>query len=447
MTRKHIHEINCPVENCNPAGHGIAHVDGKSYLLPYAVPGDEVRFNTGNPKGYKIIKPSSLRAAEIPCKYYFECGGCGLQHFTTEGQLGFKKIITENLLKEQELNVRVFPVAGMENPWRYRNKMAFSFFEKQGKILCGLYQEESHRLVDIDDCLLHHEMAAAIVSVFKSYLSELRVPIYNQKTGEGLLRHLVIRHSSSTGEFMVIIVIGSRGLRLPQQDYLIQLLRKICPAISSVYLNVNDKPGNMILGNAFILLWGSKFLNDEISGLKFDISPGSFFQVNPQQTTILYEKIMKACNLKGDELVYDLYSGVGTISLFVARYAGRVIGIESSAESVKAARHNSALNGITNVTFFAAQVEKAVFFHFKNTGKPQVVILDPPRTGCGYPVLKAMLDACPKKIIYVSCNPETLATDLKTLSRKYFIRFVEPVDMFPQTLHIENVVLLELKQK
>ena len=349
--------------------------------------------------------------------------------------------------------VGIQPVIGMETPWRYRNKAQYpvaSVRTAEGSVRteAGFYAGRTHSLIPVRDCVLTGQANQRILSEILIFMERNHIPAYDEKSGEGLIRHVLIREGFVTGEIMVCPVIN--GDRLPKASKLVEALARI-PGVKSICINVNKSRGNVILGDRTAALYGKPWITDELGGLKFRISPRSFFQVNHVQTEVLYSKVLELASLTGNETVYDLYCGIGTISLYLAKHAGTVYGVEIIADAVKDARENAERNGIGNVHFYTGAAEDLVVSGEFAPGVPcppaDVIVLDPPRKGCAPSLIQAVLRMAPQRIVYVSCDPATLARDLKLFAEgngeiSYRPDYVQPVDMFPQTMHVETVVLM-----
>lgn len=443
-------EIELDIVDLGDAGEGIGKYENFAVFVEDTVPGDKVLVKITKAKKsfakgqvIKLIKESELRQ-EAPCKYFQECGGCQIQNIKYENQLKLKENKVSNIIKRIGgfTGVVINPIIGMENSFRYRNKGAFVVSKVDGKVVIGLYKKKSHEVIPVDDCLIQDEKVKDILEGVKKHIIKFDVKVYNRKNNSGLVRNVVVRKSEATGEYMVIIV--TNGSKLPMSKVLAKTLVEENDKIVSVYQNINKKHSSEILGEDSKLLFGQEKIIDEIDGLKFEISPLSFYQVNSVQTEKLYKKALEYCNLSSEELVIDLYSGIGTISLLLAREAKEVIGIESVKPAVVDARQNAKINNIENVRFMRAKAEDKLPELVKDGFKPEVIVLDPPRVGCDKKVLDAILEVKPEKIVYVSCKPSTLARDLKILceSGEYTLEEVTPVDMFGHSAHVETVVKL-----
>ena len=399
-------------------GEGIGRIEGYTVFVEGALPSEtclvlivKTRKHFGYGKLLEILTPSPDRR-EPCCPVAKQCGGCQLQHLSYAAQLAYKtKEVQDDLERIGGItDVTVKPAIGMEEPWRYRNKAQFPVGQGKDGCSVGFYAKRSHRIVDTKQCFLQNERNDAIVALVRDFLNEFQIPLYDEETHTGLVRHILTRIGRSSGEVMVCIVLN--GKRLPHSEVLVERLQRV-EGMVSIVLNVNREKTNVI---------------------EFEISPLSFYQVNPVQTEVLYKKAVELADLKGDETVLDLYCGIGTISLFFARKARQVFGVEIVPEAIADARKNAERNGITNATFAVGAAEGIA---------ADVVVVDPPRKGCDARLLETILQIAPEKVVYVSCNPATLARDLAVLAAGgYHTREVQPVDQFPHTNHVETVVLM-----
>ena len=379
-----------------------------------------------------------------PCPVYESCGGCQLQHLSYAGQLAAKQQSVRDALDRigKLTAVAVQPVLGMEQPWRYRNKAQFPVGWQGEQVVTGCYESGSHRIVPTTECLIQQAMNDRLLAAVSQIATELGVTPYDEASGQGILRHVMGRVGIATGEVMVVLVTTQKDF--PGNNELVRRLKQAVPELTSIQQNINAAKTNVILGRETIVRWGATVIQDRIGRFTFQISAESFFQVNSLQTKVLYEQAVQAAGLGGGETVFDLYSGTGTISLFLAEKAGHVYGIEYSRAAVQDAEKNAQANGVGNVSFIAGDVaEKIVDLRDKGIA-PDVIVLDPPRAGCETSVLETAAAMGPRRIVYVSCNPATLARDLAILAELgYVTQAVQPVDMFPQTYHVECVALIE----
>ena len=429
---------------------GVGRYEGFTIFVPGTLPGDVVQAEVislkkqyGRALLYAIEKPSQDRVSPT-CRHYAECGGCQLMHASYEAQLRYKREQVQSALRRigglEHIEVR--DTLGMKSPANYRNKAQFPVGIQSGQITAGCFKPRSHEIVNIEACGIQHDANNKALAVAKTILQEHRVSVYDERLHEGLLRHILVKHAFSTNETMVVLVIN--GDTLSKGDKIAGELMSQLPTLVSVQININKKPGNVILSPETKLLAGRDYIVDELDGLKFKISARSFYQVNPEQTAVLYKKAREYAGLAGTENVFDLYCGVGTIALFMAGHAKQVTGIEIVPDAVRDAEENARLNGITNTEFLCGAAEEVVPRLIEQGRVPDVCIVDPPRSGCDEKLLETLVAAAPQRIVYVSCNPATLARDLKYLSEQGFaVKEVQPVDMFPHTSHVETVVVIE----
>ncbi len=508
-------ELELQIVDMGAGCEGIGKSDGAVFFVKDAVIGDRVRVkimkmkkNFGYARLMEVLEPSPYRV-KPRCASYRQCGGCQIQALDYRKQLEFKEHkVRDNLRRIGGFSLAdgdgeagqgealAHPILGMDEPYFYRNKAQFPIgTDKNGRIVAGFYAAHTHNIIPNRKCLLGADVNEAVLDAVISYMEERRVPAYDEATGKGLVRHVLIRFGFVTKEVMACLVVNGRSL--PHAEDLVRRLRKI-EGMTCVMLNVNKKNTNAILGEESISLWGQNFITDYIGDVKYQISPLSFYQVNPAQTKKLYECALDFAGLTGTETVWDLYCGIGTISLFLARKARYVYGVEVSEAAVADARNNARINGIGNVEFFAGKAEEVLpDFYEKNRAReekgekgeavageeeeavggegrewkggesagigeekrkdpggsgqrpdgdmlrPDVIVVDPPRKGCDQKCLETILKMRPERVVYVSCDPATLARDLKFLCREaYALREVQTVDMFPQTGHVETVCLM-----
>jgi 23S rRNA (uracil1939-C5)-methyltransferase len=433
-------------------GAGVGRYKGFTLFVPDALPGErvlakvvKVRPQYGYAKRVELLQPSPERA-EPPCPVYARCGGCHLQHLSYEAQLAFKRQqVVDALVRIGKFgDVPVLPTIGMDAPWGYRNKAQVPVGLADGRVITGFYAPRTHDIVETDHCLIQHPYNDDIVAEARQVVHALGIPVYDESTHTGWLRHIVARVAVSTGETMVVFV--ANGREVPKQAQLVEELRERIPHLASIMLNVNREKTNVIFGKESYCLWGKSRIVDEIAGVFFTISPRSFYQVNPTQTEVLYRKARDYAALTGTETVIDAYCGIGTISLFVAPYAARVYGIEVVPEAVEDAKANAVLNGIRNAEFLTGRAEEVIVTLYCQHGVcADVVIMDPPRKGCDEALLATVAAMRPRRVVYISCNPSTLARDLRYLAdRGYAVEEIQPVDMFPHTYHVECAAKLSL---
>lgn len=437
------------IEDIGSKGEGIGKINDFTVFVEGGLPGDKIEVRIVKVKktyGYgkliRIIEASPMRITPA-CPHAKRCGGCQIQHFDYQAQLDFKrKKVADNIERIGKLTgVVVHPTLGMKEPFYYRNKAQFPVKMKDGKVQIGFYAQRSHDIVDIQKCYIQDPVNDEIIKIVRNYIEKYNVSVYDEERHKGLIRHILTRVGFQTKEVMVCIIIN--GQDIPHKDKLIAELTKI-PNIKSIVLNHNTQKTNVILGDTITTLWGQDYITDYIGDIKFEISPLSFFQVNPMQTKVLYEKALEYAKLSGDEVVWDAYCGIGTISLFLAQKAKKVYGVEIVEAAIEDARRNAKINNIENVEFFVGKAEEVIPALYEEKGiKADVIVVDPPRKGCDEALLETMAKMQPKRIVYVSCDPGTLARDLKILSEKgYKVEEAQPVDMFAHSVHVECVVMM-----
>jgi len=433
-------------------GEGVGYYRRKAVFIDGAITDEVVKAEVQEvqPKFIKAqlleVEKRSPHRIEPPCPVFGICGGCQIQHISYEGQLAAKTdIVREAFNRYAGLdNLRFKPILGMEHPWNYRNKAQLQLKRQGREVIAGLYEADSHSIVDISGCPIQHPKVNEAVEKVKSVLEELRIPLYKENGSKDGVRTIVVRHGFQSGELQVTLV--TAGGRLPRQDDFVRMLRLTMPEVSGIAMNINPKKTSLIFGDRTITLWGAENMQESLSDLQFALSPRAFFQLNPQQTVKLYESVRAAAGLTGQETVIDAYCGTGTIGLWLAPYAKEVRGIETIPEAVEDARINAQRNGRTNASFHVGQAEELLPRWVKDGLRPDVIIADPPRTGLDPRFLETILRTKPKRFVYVSCNPSTLAKDCKVLlDGGYEIDWVQPVDMFPQTSHVESCTLLVRK--
>lgn len=513
-------ELQLQIEDMSVSGEGIGKADGVAFFVKDAVIGDQVLVKIIKMKkryGYarllKILSPSLYRVEPL-CEYWRQCGGCQIQSLDYTQQLHYKEEKVRNNLRRiggfsitdtegKEQAILFHPIIGMEKPFFYRNKAQFPIgTDKNGRIVTGFYAARSHNIIASRNCYLGVKINEKILNIVIAFMERYHIAAYDEKTRTGLVRHVLIRYGFVTGEIMVCLVVN--GNTLPHVKFLVEKLREL-EGMTSIVLNVNQKNTNVILGEEVINLWGQNYITDYIGTVKYQISPLSFYQVNPVQTKKLYETVLNFAGLTGKEVVWDLYCGIGTISLFLAQKAKQVYGVEIVAPAIADARNNAKINEIENVEFFVGKAEEILPALYENyvantenaikdlglqsgtdldrnqvdaeisdtevrlqsdielygnqaeidiygiaeeqkISQPDVIVVDPPRRGCDEKCLETIVNISPARVVYVSCDSATLARDLKYLcERGYEIREVQPVDMFPQTVHVETCVLLGRK--
>lgn len=468
--------VELTIEDIGVSGEGIGKVDGYTLFVKDTVIGDVVRVkimkakkNYGYARLMDIIKPSKDRV-EPACPIARQCGGCQIQAMNYNAQLKYKqKLVKDNLLRISGLtegaDYEMCEILGMDTPFRYRNKAQYPVGEdKDGNIVMGFYAGHTHSIIACpdDDCMLGHRDNAFILNAVKEWMKEYRVRAYNENIHKGTVRHVLIRTGYHTDEVMVCLV-TKKMLRKEAADGLVKAIQKLKLNVASLVVNINKEDTNVILGKECITLYGRPYIEDYIGDIKFQISPLSFYQVNPKQTEVLYNKALEFAGLKGNESVWDMYCGIGTISLFLAKKAGKVYGVEIVPQAIEDAKNNAKINNIDNAEFFVGKAEEVVpAFYKKQTGvqsdndstdskeydmtRPDVVVVDPPRKGCDKKLLDTIVSMSPDRIVYVSCDSATLARDLKLLVEcGYKVEKVQPVDQFGNTVHVETVCLLGRK--
>lgn len=381
-----------------------------------------------------------MQGTEKKCSVAKKCGGCQYQGIAYQEQLNKKQKMEEDLLKKF---CKVERIIGMKEPYYYRNKVHRTFGrDRKGNAICGTYQEGTHYIVPVEECLIEDKKCQEIIHTIRGMLKSFKIKTYDEDTGYGLLRHVMVRRGFKTGEIMVVLVLGSPIM--PSKNNFVKALRKAHPEIATVVLNVNDKRTSMILGERESTIYGKGFIRDELCGCSFRISPKSFYQVNPTQTEILYQTAIDFAELTGKEEVIDAYCGIGTIGMVAAKYAKKVLGVELNGDAVRDARMNAKENKMTNIEFRQGDAGEFMVAMAEKGQKMDVVFMDPPRAGSDEKFLSSVVKLAPKKVVYISCNPVTLERDLKYLVKnKYEVKKIQPVEMFPFTEHVECVTLLQ----
>lgn len=459
--------IKIEITDMSDTGEGIGKTEGFTWFVKDVVVGDVIEASVmklkksyGFARLQKILTPSPARVTP-PCPVARQCGGCQLQAVRYEEQLRFKENKVRNNLRRIGGfgNPVFYPIIGMEHPWRYRNKAQFPFGKnKAGNIITGFYAARTHAIIEQDDCLLGVEENAKILKCVKEYMNRYHISPYDETTHTGLIRHALIRKGFATGELMVCLVINGSVQDLKHKEELVTSLKALYPEpketkaapvshIASISVNINREKTNVIMGSEVIDIYGPGYITDSIGNVRYRISPLSFYQVNPVQTERLYGTALEYAGLTGTEVVWDLYCGIGTISLFLAQKAKKVYGVEIVPQAIEDARANAALNGMDNVEFFVGKAEEVLPEQYeKNHIYADVIVVDPPRKGCDQVCLDTILKMAPQRIVYVSCDSATLARDLKYLcSEDYTLEKVQAVDMFGNSCHVECVVSLQKK--
>lgn len=433
-------------------GEGIAKIEGFTIFIEGAIKGEKCRIlivkvtsSHAFGKLVEILEKSKYRV-EPDCATYKRCGGCNLRHIDYEETLNIKQNTVQNLVNKTLNNkIKVEMTVGMGNPYNYRNKAQYPVgFDKSGEPVMGVYAKRTHEIIPMRNCMIQNPVSEKIANVVLGFFIKNNIPIYNEKNGEGLLRHIVIKVGIKTHEIMCILVLNKKELK--KEKELIKVLIREFPEIKTIVKNYNMKNTNVILGNENEVIYGDGYIYDELGDYTFKISPLSFYQINPIQTEALYNIAIEMADLKKTDTLFDLYCGIGTIGIFASPYVNRVYGIEIVKQAIEDAKENSNINNIRNIEFFAGDVEKVFENVLKEHNvKPDVIFVDPPRKGLDKHTIENILNIKPEKIVYISCNPASLVRDLKLLEESYEIKKIQPVDMFPFTSHVECVVAMFLK--
>jgi len=442
--------LEIKIIDLNFRGQGVGKIDNYVVFVNNTLPGDFVKVKINKAKSkYSVgdlveYLERSEKYQNPKCPYFYDCGGCQIMHMEYEEQLKYKRDIVINEINRNNLenieHIRIKDTLGMENPFRYRNKGSFPLEFKNGRIIIGPYEKNSHNIVNIEDCLIQNSYTDTIIKEFRDFIIKNNIHIYNEKTHKGSIRHILMRNNQ---EDEIMLVIVSKDNIKNNLDKFTEIIIEKIPNIKSIFLNINNEKTNRILGKKSILLHGDEYIKDNIFDLEFKVYPNTFFQVNHTQTDKLYTKSLYYADIKDTDTVYDLYCGVGTLSLLAAQKAKEVHGIEIVKESILSAEENKKENEVENANFHLGSVENMFPKLYKKGIKADIVIIDPPRKGCEESVLKTIKEMNPRKIVYVSCNPSTLARDLRILQEGgYSINEIQPVDMFPHSVHVEAVTLL-----
>lgn len=444
-------ELIIDIEDIGSDGEGIGKYEGYALFVKNAIVGDKAKVKVMKTKksyGYarliELIEKSPYRV-EPRCKLAEKCGGCSLQHLDYQKQLEYKQNKVRSCLERIggfKDNLPMEPIIGMEEPYHYRNKAQFPVGkDKDGNVVIGFYAGRTHSIIDTSHCYIQAEINDTVMEKVRNFLETYKISIYDEESHKGLVRHILTRVGFITGEIMVCLIMN--GKELPHKDELIEVLSKI-PNMTSISININKENTNVILGDKVRTLWGKPYITDYIGDIKYQISPLSFYQVNPIQTKKLYDVALSYADLHGNEVVWDLYCGIGTISLFLAQKAKQVYGVEIVAQAIEDAIKNAEINNITNAEFFVGAAEEVLPKKYKEDNiYADVIVVDPPRKGCEESLLDTILHMNPKRVVYVSCDPATLARDLKYLcAHGYELVKVQAVDQFGHSTHVETVVLL-----
>lgn len=433
-------------------GEGVAKIDNFTIFIPNAMKDEKVKIiivkvlsSHAYGKVVEIIKKSPYRV-ESDCDTYKRCGGCDLRHIDYEETLNIKQNTVQNLVnKTLNKDIKVNKTIGMGNPYHYRNKAQFPVgVNKQNEKVVGVFAKRTHEIIGIKDCFIQNTISQKIAFAIQKFIIENEISVYNEETLEGLMRHIVIRVGIRTHEIMCILVIN--GKKIPYENELVEMLVKTYN-VKTVVKNINTKNTNVILGHENIVIHGDGYIYDILGDYTFKISPMSFYQVNPVQAEALYNIAIEMADLSKEDILFDLYCGIGTIGIFASSYVKRVYGIEIIEQAIEDAKKNAEINKIDNIEFFAGDVEK-IFSNLmeKKQIYPDVIIVDPPRKGLDSNTVNNILSVTPKKVVYISCNPATMVRDMKLLEEKYDIKEIQPVDMFPFTSHCEVVTVMNLKE-
>lgn len=445
-------EYMIEISGLGHSGEGVGKYQGFTIFVPMAIPGEQVKVKIREVK--KSYAKAELREVVVPvesrvrpvCAIYESCGGCQLQHMAYPAQLAWKRqVVADAVTRIGKLDgVIIHDTLGVKEPWHYRNKMQLPVGQHDGKLVAGCFARGTHHIIDTERCYIQHSLNNRIAAEVKEVLANMGVSAYNERTGTGLIRHIIGRVGVKTGEVMVVLV--TNGREIPHKEDLIAALCGRIPGIVSIVQNINTRNTNIIMGDETVTLWGRDAITDYIGPFQFTISAKSFFQVNTPQAEVLYEKALDYAGLTGQETVIDAYCGAGTITLFLAQKAKYAYGIEVVGEAIEDAKENALRNNVANVEFLAGDAVELMPRLQERGIRPDVVVVDPPRAGCDPKVLDTFAQMAPARIVYVSCNPSSLARDLAYLERLgYKTAEISPVDMFPQTSHVECVVMIERK--
>ena len=434
-------------------GKGVVKSGSDVYFVPGMFPGEEgdivFDYSRNGAKFGKLIHLDKVSENRIQprCKICSACGGCSFQQYAYPAQLVYKtNKVKEQFKKIAKMDVNPLPCIGMEDPYFYRNKIQMPFGkDNRGNLYCGFYKESTHVIVPVDTCFIEDERAKKILDAVKKLGKSFRIEPYQEDEGRGFLRHVLIRTSKRKEEVMVVLVTYKDAF--PSRSNFVKALIKECPFITTVIQNVNSRHTNVILGDFERILYGPGYIEDILCGISFKISAKSFYQVNPVMTEVLYQKAIEAAKLTKEDIVFDAYSGIGTIGMCAAKHSKQVIAVEIVKEAVMDARRNAKFNKVDNISFYCDDASSFMANMANKNQSVDVLFMDPPRKGSDKRCLDAVCKLSPDRIVYVSCDPSTLARDVAYLSKKYKLETVQPVDMFPHTTHVETVASLELKQK
>ena len=461
--QKQFKEFNVPVKagaeyivnisSLGSSGEGVGRVSDFTVFVNGALPGEEVKAKiTEVKKTYAIGKlmevvKASPERIKPACPIYAECGGCQLQHISYEGQMQVKRQQVKDAMERigHQKDLTVLPVLGAENPWHYRNKVAFPVGKEKGKTIIGCFAQGTHKIIDASNCLIQDELNNDAINAVKEIIDKLGIPAYNEDTHTGVMRHVVAR-TGMKGQLMVVLVTATQELKRKKE--IIKMLRSRLPQMVSLQQNIQTYRNNVILGRETKLLWGRPTIKAKLGKFAFNVSARSFFQVNTRQAEVLYDTALEYAQLTGKETVIDAYCGTGTISLYLAQKARKVYGVEIVSPAIKDAEKNARENNVRNAEFIVGDCTKVMPRLYKQGVRPDVVVVDPPRAGCTEAVLQTFASMQPKRIVYVSCNPATLARDIEIMAKLgYKAKKVQPVDMFSHSSHVESVALINRLEK
>ena len=435
-------------------GEGIARINDFVVFIPGAIKGEKIKIlivkvtsSHAFGKILEIIEESRCRNKDIDCSTYKRCGGCNLRHIKYEDTLKIKKEIVQNLVNKNLKNkVIIKDPIGMDKPYNYRNKAQYPIgIDKNGQAIIGVFANRAHEVIEFEECLIQNKESQKIAKFICDYIKEKNISVYDEKTGKGLLRHIVIKVGFNTNEIMCILVINGRDFK-EEQELVTELINNFSN-IKTIIKNINTKNTNVILGQENTNIYGDGFIYDKLKDYTFKISPLSFYQINPIQTEKLYDLALKGAKLTGKEIVFDLYCGIGTIGIYMAKQAKKIYGIEIVEQAIEDAKENCRKNNITNAEYFAGDTQELLVDLIENKKiNPNVIVVDPPRKGLDNITVENIKKIKPERVIYVSCNPATLMRDLNKLEEIYDIQEIQPVDMFPFTSHVESVAVLSIKE-
>lgn len=445
LKKNEVYEVT--ITGYTSEGAGVARIDGEAVFVPGAIEGEHCKIRieyTGKTSAggelLKVLEPSPHRVRPT-CKYAEECGGCAFLHMDYEEETRLKACrVRDALNRIGGQSLEEVPITGAPSIFYYRNKAQYPVADREGKPAAGFYARKTHRVIPVSKCKIQDKTSDLVRSAVVEWMERFAIPAYNEQTGRGYIRHIYARVGVESGQVMACIVAAAD--KLPREKELTETLRAQVPGLETVVLSINKKPGNAVLGKEFRTLYGNGSIEDTLCGLRFRLSPQSFYQVNHDQAEQLYAAALKQANLKKTDTVLDLYCGTGTITLCLAREAGQAVGVEIIESAIHDAKENAARNGIENARFFCADAGEAAKRFAEEGTRPDVIVVDPPRKGLSPDVIEAMVSMHPERIVYVSCDPATLARDVKLLSADYHLDHAEAFDMFPRTAHCECVVKL-----